>query len=456
MSAQKHAFSSRPGGRWLLFAVLVITGQPVQGADLLSVYRLAQRNDPVFEAARYTLQAAREKIPQARAGLLPSVSVNGASNYTQVSSTFGDASPVQRGVRAWTWTLQLSQPLLRMQNVYAYAESRFIVAQAAAQFVQAEQDLILRVTQAYFDVVVAQENIVVAQAQMQAVQEQLKQAKGGFEKGTHAITDVHEAQSRLALATSQWVAARNELANKQAALTKVVGQEPGPLSVLEPAVVIPKPQPDNLQAWINRARERNPAVQARQSAVEAARIEVRRSRAEYLPTLDLTASYGKNYASGSTVYPVDYATRADQRQASVQLSMPIFSGGATRSRVTEATANEYRAWAELEAVRRQVAGDVQQAYTGIENGLAQIEALQAAVESSQSAVKGNRVGFGLGIRTNIDVLNAEQQFYTVQRDLAKARYDTLLQGIRLKAEAGVLTEDDVLTINTLLVPLPSH
>jgi outer membrane protein len=414
------------------------------------MYRLAQHNDPGFEAARYTLEAAREKIPQARAGLLPSVNVNGADNKTRASSAFGDTAPVDRDVRSWTWTLQMTQPLIRLQNVYAFRESESLVEQAVAQYAQAEQDVILRVVQAYFGVVVAQESIAVAQAQVQAMREQPAQAKRGFETGTHAVTDVDEAKSRLALSTSQLVAARNDLESKRADLEKVVGQPTGLLSVLHPAVVIPKPQPGDPQAWIDQSRESNPVVRAQQSALKAAQAEVSRNRAEHMPTLDFTASYGKNHSSGSTINPVDYATTAESQQTGLQLTIPIFSGGAASSRVAEAIANGRRAQAELEAARRQAGTDARQSFAGIENGLAQIEALEAAVDSSQSAVKGSHVGFGLGIRMNIDVLNAEQQFYSAQRDLAKARYDTLFQGFKLKSAAGALSEDDVLSVNALL------
>lgn len=446
----KHIPSSltRRGGALLVLSSLA--WHPAHSADLLDIYRLARHNDPSFEAARYVLQAAQEKVPQARASLLPAVSAGGSRNYTQSSAAYGGTPPVGRDVHAWTWNVQLTQPLIRLQNIFAYNESQAIVKQATAQFAQAEQALILRVTQAYFDVVVAQESIAVAQAQMQAMQAQLAQAIRGFETGTHAVTDMHEARARHALAIAQRVSARNGLANKQAELEKIIGQDIGVLNTLQPAVVIPKPQPSDPQTWIAQARERNPAVLAQQSAVQAAEAEVSRNRAEHLPTLDLSASHGKNYSSGTTLNPTNYATSASQQQLGVQLTIPLFSGGATSSRISEAIASRRKSQAELEAARRQAATDARQAYAGIENGLAQIEALQSAVKSSQSAVKGNQAGFGVGIRMNIDVLNAEQQLYSAQRDLAKARYDTLLQGLKLKAAAGALSEDDVLTVNALL------
>ena len=422
----------------------------VHAKDLLEIYRLAQHNDPAFAAASYAYEAAQEKIPQARAGLIPSLNLNGNDDATHASSQFNNAPLIDRDIHAWTWTLQLTQPLIRAQNAYAYQESKSLVEQARAQYAQAEQDLILRVTQAYFDVLVAQESIDVADAQVKSTGEQLSLAQHGVEAGTNAITDVHEAKSRSDLARSQQITARNELEAKHAELEKLTGQPSITLAVLRPAVVIPKPEPDDVKAWMEHARENNPAVLAPIAALNAAEAEVSKNRAEYSPTLDLTASYGNNYSSGNISIPSDYETRIKSRQIGVQLNFPLYSGGMTRSHVIEAIANKNKAAAELEMARRQSGTDARQAYAAIVNGLAQIEALESAVESSKSAVNGNKIGYKLGIHMNIDVLNAEQQLYTAQRDLLKARYDTLFQGFKLKAAAGILTESDLLEINGLL------
>lgn len=431
----------------VVFAVISLS---VHGADLLEVYRQAQSNDPTFESAHYAYEAAREKLPQARASLLPVVNLTGSDNSNRATSQFTNTPLVNRDVHAWTWTLQLTQPLIRVQNLFAYGEAQSLVDAARAQYTQAEQSLILRVTQAYFDALVAKESIDVAEAQLKAAGEQLALAKRGFEAGTNAITDVHEARARADLARSQRIAAINELEAKRAELDKVMGQSPETLAALGPTVVVPKPQPGDAQTWIDHARENNPAVLAPKAAFEAAQSAVNKNRSEHLPTLDLVASYGQNYSSGSLTTPADFATRANPRQLGVQLTMPFFAGGATNSRVTEAIAGKNKAAAELEAARRQAGTDAKQAYSAIVNGLAQIEALESAVESSKSAVKGNQIGYQLGIHMNIDVLNAEQQLYAAQRDLVKARYDTLLQGLKLKAAAGGLTESDVLVVNGLL------
>ena len=430
----------------LLLACISLSAR---GADLLEVYRLAQSGDPTYAAAKYAFEAAREKIPQARAALLPTVNLNGGDNDTRGTSKFSNIPQVNRDVRAWTWTLQLTQPLIRTQSFYAWRESDALVEEARAKYAQAEQDLILRVTQVYLDVLVARKNIEVAEAQLRAMGEQLALAQRGFETGANAITDVDEAKSRAALARSQRIAALNELEARRAELEKLVGQAPQTLADLRPAALVPAPQPDDAKAWMEQARANNPAVLAPEAALHAAEIEINRNRAEYLPTLDAVLSTGQNYSSGTLTTPGDFATRASSKLAGVQLTVPFFAGGATRSRVSEAIANKNRAAAELEAARRQAAADARQAYSALMNGLAQIEALELSVESGKSAVKGNQVGYRLGIHMNIDVLNAEQQLYSARRDLVKARYDTLFQGFKLKAAAGALSEADVSVANGL-------
>lgn len=422
-----------------------------QASDLLEVYREAQSKDPTFEAARYAYVAAQEKVPQARAGFLPVFNLNGNESNNNALTRFSNAPQVYREVNTWALTLQLTQPLFRTQNIYAYTEAELLAEQARAQLSLAEQDLILRVTRAYFDILIVQESIAVADKQVKAAEEQLALARRGFEAGANAVTDVHEAKSRADLARSQRITAMNELEARHAELEKVIGREISVLAILRHAVVVPRPEPENVRAWIAQARENNPAVLAPKAALGSAEAAVSKSRAEYAPTLDLVASHGRNYSSGNVSTPSNFGTDTHSTQLGIQFTVSLFAGGGTRSRVTEAIANVGKASAELEVARRQAGADARQAYSAIVNGLAQIEALESAVESSSSSVKGNQVGYKLGIHMNIDVLNAEQQLYTAQRDLVKVRYDTLFQGFKLKAAAGVLRAEDVYAVNQLLV-----
>jgi outer membrane protein len=431
-------------------ALAVALSAPAYASDLLEVYRLAQASDPTIASARYTLDGVHQKIPQALAGLLPVIAATGNEGDTRADTAFTGVPPVDRNMKSWTWNLQLTQPLVRFGNLYAYRESQFVVEQAEAQYAQAQQDLLLRVAQAYFGVIVARDAIAAADAQVAALDEQLAQVTRGYELGTHAVTDIDDTKSRLGSARSQRVAAQNDLESARADLEKVTGKTFEQLAVLQTAITPPQPSPLNSRAWMDQARSSHPLVRAQRAALEAARQEIKKNRSDHLPTLDLVVNYGGNFASSSLTTPNDYSTRVKQQEAGIQLTVPIYSGGSINSRVTEAIANMNKAEADMEAASRQASTDAQQAFAGVTNGLAQIDALNVAVESGRNAVKGNMAGYRLGIRINIDVLNAEQQLFTAQRDLSKARYDTLLQGFKLKAAAGTLGEQDLLAVNAML------
>jgi outer membrane protein len=436
--------------RNLFGTLLAVSCGVALGADLVDIYRLALRNDPTFEVARYTLKAASEKYPQAVAGLLPTINAGGSNSVTRSRNQFSNTWPADRNVHAWNWSLQLTQPLVRMQNVYAWDEAKLVVEQAQAQYNLAEQQIILRAVEAYFAVMVAREGIKVAEAELAATEEQLQLARRGFEKGIAAETDVRDSRSRVDLARAHLIAARNELDAMNAELGKIVDEVPGELAALDSAVAIPGPQPEVQKEWMDRAREGHPAVRASKAGLQSAEAAVGKARAEHTPTLDLVASYGENYSSGSNTLPNDYAMRGQSRQVGIQFNIPLFAGGGTSSRVTEAMANKYRVGAELEVAKRQAATDARMAYAGVVNGLAQVAALTTAVDSSQSAADGSHAGYKRGIYNNIDVLNAEKQVYAVKRDLLKARYETLLQSLKLKASVGNLGEADLLAVNALL------
>ena len=202
--------------------------------------------------------------------------------------------------------------------------------------------------------------------------------------------------------------------------------------------------------WITQARENNPLVRAQTAVVEADRLEVDRANSDHLPTVDLLVTASRNSSNHSLTTPDDYSTRARQGQISFQVNVPIFSGGAVIAKVSEARSNLSKAEADLEAAVRTAASDAQHAFVGINKGLAQVDALTVAVQSGASALKGNQAGFKAGVRANVDVLNAEQQLFAAQRDLSKARYEVLLQSMKLKAAAGILGEADVASINALL------
>lgn len=422
----------------------------VQADDLLSLYRAALSQDPVYLAARYTLQAAEQKVPQARADLLPVVSLGADVSHQHGSVAFNDASDEDRRVRNSNWSLRLAQPLFRPASWSMLSQAEAQYRQAEAQFRLASQDLILRVAQAYFDVLLAQESVTVASAQLGAVSEQLTLARRNFQVGTATITDIHEAKSRLDLARSQHIGASNDLTVKRAELERIVGTSLAELPMLSSEAILPWPYPNNVDEWVALAQTNNPLVAIQDGNKDVYVHQLARSRAGHAPTVDINASYGSTYASGSMTSPADIPTRSRAGQIGLQLAVPIWSGGAVASRIEEAQANLNKALVDREAGRRQAITQSRQAFSGITAGHAQVEALSSAVLSSQEAVKANQTGYRIGTRINIDVLNAEQQLYAARRDLTRARMETLMQGLRLKAATGSLAEQDVIGVNALL------
>jgi outer membrane protein len=410
----------------------------------MQVYRDSLANDAQYAAARATAEAGREKVPQGLAGLLPAV---GAA----VSTTWNDNiySGLDRSFNTNGYNVNLTQPLFRWQNYVQYGQAKLLAIQSEANFAQARQDLILRVAQAYFDVLFAEENLTAVQASKTAIVQQLEQAKKNFEVGTATITDTHEAQSRYDLAVAQQIAAESDLEIKHYALNLIVGKETGVLSRLKPAATLAPPQPASMQQWVEAAETASFLVQAQQAAAEVANKEVERNRAGHLPTLDAVANYGENNAGASQFGSNRLETTT--RTVGLQLNIPLYQGGVINSKVREATANRDAAMSVLESTKRGAAQGARQSYLGVVNGLAQVRALEAALVSSTSALESNRLGYEVGVRINIDVLNAEQQLYSTKRDLAKARFDTLLAQMKLKASVGSLGEDDLQQLNALFV-----
>ena len=437
---------------WLLVTPLLAS--PLWAADLLEIYREAQNNDATFAAARSTLEAGRERTPQARAGLLPTLSLSGNSLWNKNDLYLRDGTlpptldPNPR-FNSNGYTLALTQPLFRWQNWVAYDQSKFQVAQAEANFVQAGQDLILRVAQAYFDVLYASESLKAVQANKKSIEQQLESAKRNFEVGTSTIVDSQEAQARFDLASAQEIAAESDLEVRQRTLQAIIGKEPGPLAPFRRGAELTPPQPADMKQWAAAAEKDNISVQIQMAAVEIASREVDRQRAGHYPTIDLVANKGKSTALASTV---GGQLETNFENIGVQLNLPIFQGGAVVSRQSEASANRAAAESTLEQARRNAALLARQQYLGATNGLAQVRALKAALISSQSSLESNRLGFEVGVRINIDVLNADNQVYVTRRDLAKAVLDTLMSQLRLKAAVGTLSEDDVAAANALLDP----
>jgi len=383
--------------------------------------------------------------------LLPTIGGSGFTQTNDIDIDFrGAAPPSQREGNTNGYSVSLTQPLFNWQSIMLYKEAGFKVAQAEAVFGQVAQDLIVRVAQAYFDVLASQDTLAFIQAQKTAISEQLAQAKRNFEVGTATITDTHESQARFDLAASQEIAAQSDLEIKKSALQQIIGKFPDRLVPLRPSTELSPPKPNAIEPWVAGAEDQNFAVRVQEAALEIATREIERSRAGHYPTLNLVANYGQNAAGISTTSAVNQGTDSTSRTLGLQLAIPMYAGGGVSSLVRQAIANQEKARQDLENARRSAAQAARQAYLGVTNGMAQVGALEQALVSSQSALDSNKLGYEVGVRINIDVLNAQQQLFSTKRDLARARYDTLLNGLRLKAAAGTLTEEDLEAVNRLL------
>jgi outer membrane protein len=419
----------------------------VQAADLLQIYREALEQDAQYGAARAAYVAAQEKLPQGRAGLLPDVNLVGVAQNQYVNTNFGPENLIRnRGI-----TATATQPLIRIENFIIFEQSKNEVAQADAQFVIAAQDLILRVAEAYFDVLMAKINLEVVETQKKAIHEQLEQAKRNFEVGVSTIVDTHEAQARFDLTLSQEIAAQNKLEISQHALQVLINRLPDDLqdTSLDKVIADPLVLPHNsMEDWVQLAEEKNFLLKIQRIAYELSEQDIRRTKAGHYPTLDLVAQYSNQTGVGGafTGQGIDLVSKS----IGLQVNVPIFQGLSVQSRVREALANRDKARRELDNVQRTTALQVRQNYLNVTNGIAQLKALKQALISSQSQLDSTVLGQEVGVRTEVDVLNAQQQHFSARRDLAQAYYDYLMSRLRLKAEAGELDEEDLFAINALL------
>jgi outer membrane protein len=437
----------------LLTILLLALPLPAGAQSLLEVYRDARTYDAQYAAARFALQAGLEKLPQARAAILPAVNLSANTLGSRFDANSHDAAIIPNFKRDFTQsglTLTLTQPVYRPQYWLQYEQGELQVRQAEAVFGQAAQDLILRVAQAYFDVLAAQDTLALVRAQKAAISEQLAQAKRNFEVGTATITDTHEAQARYDLTTALEIQAQNEVDTKIRALQQLTGKEYSALKPLRPDVKLSPPNPNNMQNWVDIAERASFPVQVQEAGTRIADLEAKRNRAAHLPTVDLVASQFLQTQTGSVAAQV--GSDLNQSTISLQLAVPLYAGGLLTSREREAAANYERSRQDLENARRSSALSTRQFFLLVANGIAAVAALEQALVSSQSALDSNKLGYEVGVRINIDVLNAQQQLFSTRRDLAVARYNTITNHLRLKSASGSLSESDLEEVNRALAP----
>ncbi|MGO8755105.1 MAG: TolC family outer membrane protein [Gallionellaceae bacterium] len=435
----------------ILFALATSVAFPAGAVDLLGIYHTAQSQDAVIAAAAATLKADREKLPQGRSLLLPNVSLNANSSFNDLSVGYGAGLlPIPSGSYNYNshgYGVNLVQPLYRQQNWLAYTEAELQVAQAEVRFRSAQQDLILRVAQAYFDVLMAQDSVELSGAQKSAITEQLGQAKRNFEVGTATITDTYEAQARYDLTNSEEIAARSNLEIKKRTLQQLINTVPDELQNLGEEFKLDPLQPPDAEKWVEAAQQNSLQLAEAQLGAQLAEKEVTRNKGGYYPTVDLVANYSRTAQSGSNFgVGIDMLASA----IGVQVNLPLYQGGAIDSKLREAVANRDRAKEDLENARRSAALQTRQAYLGVVDGMAQVQALQQALKSSAGLLDASKLGQEVGVRTNLDVLNAQQQLYATRRDLYQSEYNYLLSQLRLKAAVGTLSEEDLARVNQTL------
>ncbi len=429
-----------------LLAIFILTGwaKTATSMELAEAYRRAQQHDARFAAARATHTAGREQLPQARARLLPTITLEAGKTNYDASVTYQGTTTFQGGDRKYEnreYGISLTQPLYQRSLYAAYRQSESRVALAEAELQLAQHDLILRVTQVYLEMLAAQDNLRLVQSQKSTYQTQFDQAQARLGAGAGTRIEVSETRARLDLAISQEIAASNEVDVRRQALWKLTGQQVSRLPEMDKQQTPKPPEPAQMEKWLALAEEKNPRLNALRHAVNAAEQEIQVARGVHHPTLDLNAGVANARSTGS-VY-TSAGSDSTVKSVGVQLKIPLFQGGGASARVREAVALRDKAREEMEDTRREVQAQVRQAHAGIHSGQAQIRALELAEVSSTEALKASRIGLQVGSRNILDVFNAETQLQTVRRDLARARYEYMLNILRLKAAAGTLAEGDL-------------
>lgn len=431
--------------------LLALAGGAVQAQSLNELYQAARAYDASYLAARATTEAAQHRLTQA--GALNKVTVGLGAGANLSRNDFPSNVPTREGakdhtdLRAVNLGVNASYALFNRANVAEMSKAERAAALASADLASAEQDLMVRVAQAYFDVLAAKETLGTTQASKKAISEQLASAKRNFEVGTATITDTREAQARFDRSAAQELAAENDLRVKRVILDQLVGRvgvEPKPLAA---PVALPAVEPLNVDPWLAQAEAGHPGIRKAQLAMEIAQLDRDKAKDARLPTVNLKGTLGgvNNHGLGAQML-------GTTRSASVglELTMPLYSGGAIEGRMAETVALLEKARNDLDAAKRTVTERTRSAFLGVQSLQAQVKALESAEASSKLALEATQLGYKVGVRVNLDVLNAQAQLFATQNDLAKARFDTIMTGLRLRQASGQLRPEDVAALDALL------
>lgn len=421
--------------------------------DLSEAYRAALEQDATIRAARAAAEAGREALPQARAQLLPNLSASMARNNNQLSSTttnfFGQPSTVDYSYPSRNDALTLRQPIYRSYQWAQYRQAEYQVEDANGVLAYEEQNLPVRVAGAYFDALLAQDQLAVMQAQRQAYETQRDAAGKLFAGGSGTRTDVDDAQARLDMTLAQELEARQNVDYTRRQLEVLVNQPVNQLATLAAdRLQLRRPEPDRLDDWLARAEANSPEVRVLRARLEAARLEVDKANAGHKPTLDAVAQWSRSASENMLSVTSSY----ENRMVGVQLNVPIYAGGGVNAAVRQALANRERAEQQLESVRRDLGVRVHKEFRGVTEGILRVQALEQALRSAEQSLLSSQKSLLAGSRTRVDVLNAEASRASVRRDLAQARYVSLMAGLRLQALVGAAGADSIAQINQWLQP----
>ncbi len=422
-------------------------------ADLLAVLASAEQMDPLYREAQASARSVAEGVPQARADLwLPTLTFTGgiARVKQDIAADFAFAAGGDVAFTTRDYRINLSQPVYHQDRFIALEQADKRLQQAQLEVLVAHQDLMLRVAERYFAVLAAADSHTFALAEQESLASQLEQARQRFEVGLIAITDVQEAQAGYDRALAAAIAARNEIDNTNEALREVTEAYYEALAPLGERMPLAVPEPLDVEAWTSTALAHNLQLAAAQMAADIAHADIRRQYAQHAPRLDLVGGHGYNDRGGQFG-----STEVDQSDIGLQLTVPIYEGGRTLSRTHQAEHDHSAALERMEQTRRAVQREAREAFLGVVTRISSVNALRQAVVSSQTALESTRAGFEVGTRTAIDVVAAERGLSQAKRDYARARYDYILDTLRLKRAAGSLAPEDLIQANTWLGAAPA-
>jgi outer membrane protein len=429
-----------------LIAVLLL-GIPslLRAEDLMDIYERALQNDPIIKQTEAKRSAAGESRNQGLARFFPYLAATGSSSREWLNTEKGTfRGPTFQEYWNHTLSLNLTQPIFHWENWVQLSQSDNQIAQAEASYQDALQKLIVRTTEAYFNVLSAQDNLKFTLSEKEAISKQLDQAKERFEVGIIPITDVYEAQAAFDQTNANELEAANNLDNQKEALREIIGESEGNIDPLGETLPLKKPEPENLSKWDENAATNNLGIIAAFNQMEIARKTVEIQRSGHYPKLDLVGSYAASENTST------FGLRGDTKTIGLQLNLPLFEGGAVNSRTRQASYEYEAAKENLTAVKRSVKRQVNNTYRSILNSISRIEALKATVTSAASALEASEAGSEVGIRTMVDVLVEQRNLYRAKRDLSRARYDYLINTIKLKQATSDLTQNDLELVNSLL------